>query len=620
MCGFTGFITSNKEFSNYNLVEILKKMNNSLIHRGPNDGNEIVLNDHNLFMAFRRLSILDLSDYAMQPMISTNKNFIMTFNGEIYNFKELNNKFLNNKYQNTSDTKVLIELFSALGVYKTLDYIEGMFSISLYDISNKILYLIRDKVGKKPLYYHKNNNIFIWGSELKSLNKNPLFEKKIDNMNLSNFLRLGYIPGEQCIYQNSNKVEAGCLIEFKNNKITKKKYSKIEPEFSSIKKYSDEENINFFHQELSNSVKKRLISDVPIGSFLSGGIDSTLITSIMASHKSNIDTFTIGFDDLEFDESQKSKNVANVLGTNHNEMIIQKKDYLDIIPSLSNVYDEPFSDSSQIPTMLVSKLAKSKVTVALSGDGGDELFCGYNRYILLEKYFKYYLKFPALIRKNLLNLLLKILKYNKTLFNLSSDQHQKIENLSNINNTEELYSHLISAPTFSDKIFKNSFNFYKLYFEKNIDPLAFMQKNDYKYYLPDDILTKVDRASMNYSLEVRCPFLDDNIVKNICKISKNQKFKNNKSKWILREILKKYINPKIIEDKKRGFGIPLENLLRNELKEWVIDNVMSKKNEFEYFNYKEIQKILDQHFSGEVNNHFLIWNLSILHSWKNNWS
>ena len=616
MCGLVGYIEYKNTIEHSS--NIIETMANSISHRGPDLGESYINRSHSLFMGFRRLSILDLSSYANQPIISENKKFVMMFNGEIYNFKSLNKKYLNNIYKNTSDTKILIELFSKIGIENTLDQIEGMFAISLYSFEDRTLYLVRDKFGKKPMYYYDDKDIFIWGSELKAFHQHPNFKKEINFNQLYPYVKMGYFVGDNSIYKKTFKLKPGHLLIRKNNTNSIVKYSKIKPTFDNKEKFDDNFISNYFDELLTNAVNKRLVSDVPIGCFLSGGIDSTLVTAIMSKLKNNIDTFTIGFEQQDYNEAIKAKKVSNFLGTNHTEIIITKNDYLNIVPNLSKIYDEPFADSSQIPTLLVSELARSKVTVALSGDGGDELFCGYNRYILYQKYFKYFFKIPNKLRKNFISGINKI--FGLTNFNLSEDQISKINTLGDIINLEDFYNHMLSAPTFEDTIIKGDNSFKKINLLKGKKDLSFLQINDFNIYLPDDILVKVDRASMYNSLEVRCPYLDDKIVSNIDKINVNQKIKNNQSKWVLRSILKKYIDPKIIEDKKRGFGIPLNQLIKKELKPWVIDTITSKSNNFENLDYSKINMILNEHFNEKRNHHFLIWNLAMLHAWKERWN
>ena len=546
-------------------------------------------------------------------MISKSKRFVICYNGEIYNSKNLQ-KLLKTKLRGHSDTEIILELFEKFGLENVLDKLIGMFAFALYDRKLKKLFLCRDRIGKKPLFWSKINDNFIFSSELKSLMCFPGFKKNLNRDAISNFLRHGYIPSPNSIFQNTFKLQPGKILT-----IDQKKF------FPQIKSFWSLENIvknrsliNIGNSEiiknldnlLTDSVSRRMIADVPVGSFLSGGIDSSVVTAIMQKvSKRKVNTFSIGFREDSYDEANFAKKIAEKLGTNHTEVYLDSKEAQNVIPLIPKFYDEPFGDSSQIPTYLVSKIARKSVKVALSGDGGDELFLGYNRYIMANQ-FKWIFSLPIPIKKTLIYLI-KFLtpnqwnKLNSLISNkiLPPQIGDKLYKLSKImtGDKNDFYRHLISSWDNPNNvvldgneekglIWNNDFDSYIDDFSEKLKLI------DSLTYLPDDILTKVDRASMAVSLEVRTPILDHRIIEFSWNLNKNLMLKGNKGKWILRQVLKNYLPESYYERPKMGFGVPINNWLRKDLKQWA-EYLFSDKifNKYEIFRKEEVLKKWKEH-------------------------
>ena len=638
MCGFAGFLSNNNFDKNTN-IDILKDMSNEIIYRGPDDFGIFYDNENRIGLSHRRLAILDLTEAGKQPMKSKNSKYIMVFNGEIYNHLELRSllkiKNYSISWNGHSDTETLLELFSIFGINESLKLCVGMFSFALWDTEHKELILGRDRFGEKPIYYgwqkNLNNSSFIFGSDLKSLKKNPSFENIIDTECIQLFMQYSYIPTPKSIYKNIFKLKPGTTL-----KVSIKESNPVITSYWSVEDTIKNSKNNLFAGDLpeailelenllKTSVKNQMIADVPVGAFLSGGVDSSLIVALMQlQSKSKIKTFTIGFKDSLFNEANYAKDIAKHLDTDHNEIFLSSSDAINLIPSLSSIYSEPFGDSSQIPTILVSKFAKTQVTVSLSGDAGDELFAGYNRYLLLNKYLKYFNKFPFLFNKHTKNLVNYIPSsfYNSLNFfttNSKVDYSHKIKKAATLfeeNNTLNAYSKIITHWS-TEQIVKN-YN-YTAIISKPIDTLSNIENmmyNDTNNYLLDDILTKVDRASMSVSLESRIPFLDHRVFEFAWKLPIEMKIYKNEQKYILKEILNKYVPNNLYERPKMGFGIPLENWLKGPLREWCEDLLNESKIEQDgYLNSKLIKKTWNDFTQSKNNHQYRIWNVLMFQSW-----
>ena len=639
MCGFAGFIDT-KSFSE----NILYRMTEVLNHRGPDDRGIWINKDIGIGFAHTRLAILDVSQAGKQPMESRSGRYVIIFNGEIYNHLELRkeveykNNLQKNNWLGYSDTETLLATIETWGIEETLKKLNGMFAFAIYDKKNQNLILARDRIGEKPLYYGWQNNTFLFASELKAIKEHPNFDNEINENIIPLYLKYNYIPEPYSIYKNIYKLKPGSFITIlcnnKSKNIEEKDYwSLINNSYSNnISKITDREAINEFEILIQNSVSKQKLSDVPIGSFLSGGIDSSLITAIMQSQSRNpINTFTIGFNDKNYDESYYANKIAKHLGTNHNQWIVEPTDVFSMIPSLSEIYDEPFADSSQIPTYLVSKFAKKKVTVCLSGDAGDELFGGYNRYIWLSKIHS----IPIPIR-NILSFSINRLSptvWSKILnsfnpitpkkfkINMPGDRLHKLGNLLKTSSYEDTYNNFVSTwnnpkdVLINNKLLTGSESYWKD-FDFIKDHKMRMMILDILNYLPNDILCKLDRAAMSNSLETRVPFLDINVINFSMNLPLNMKIRNNKGKWIVRKLLNKYVPKKLFDRPKMGFGIPIDNWLRHDLKEWASDLINQKNGiNHDYFDRNTIKMMWNEHLSGKNNWQYHLWNILSFDSW-----
>lgn len=608
MCGIAGFYSSKYLFEQ----DEIKQMAKAIAHRGPNAEGYFV--DNSIALAHKRLSIIDLSENANQPMYTQNKELVMVFNGEIYNFKELANQLsVNTK----SDTEVLLKAFEKWGV-EFVHHLNGMFAIAIYNCKNKKLYLFRDRMGIKPLFYYYKNGQLAFASELKALLKLKYLQKNktIDNKFVSTFLKVGYIPEPYTIYENIYKFPKGNYAVFEHEKLTITPYWQLHKQIKSTVISNENEAKQQLKELLQDAVKYRLVSDVPYGTFLSGGIDSSLVSAMAQSvNNQQIKTFSIGFAENKFNETNYARKVAEHIQSNHFEYILTQKDAINILPDMFEYYDEPFADTSAIPTMLVSKMAKQQVSMTLSGDGGDELFHGYGAYKWAERLSK-----PIL--KNNRKIIASILKHG-------SSKYKRIAHLFNFDDAENINQHIFSQEQyfFSNKelnrLLKNKFaDKYNLGINNNLQnrKLTAAEQQamfDLNYYLPDDLLVKIDRATMRYALETRVPILDHRVVEFAINLHPNLKNKNNESKYLLKQVLYDFVPKELFARPKWGFSIPLEKWLKNELR-FLIDDYLSEKivNDAQFVNYNELEKIKKQFLQGS--NHYLynrIWLLICLHKW-----
>ena len=644
MCGIVGFLDKNLNIEVSS--KILTKMANSISHRGPDHLGVWIDPRSSVGLAHRRLSILDLSRYGDQPMHSKYGRYAIVFNGEIYNHqqirKDLNLEFSSIKWKGSSDTETLLAAIELKGIEKTLSMCVGMFAFAFWDKQNKELILARDRFGEKPLYYGWQNNIFFFGSELKALKAHPSFKANIDENSLSLYTRHNFIPAPYSIYKDIKKLTQGCYLkvslkDYKQSIFTY--WSSIEEIKKSKKKMfvgSVNEAIEQLNFLLRRSVSEQMIADVPLGAFLSGGIDSSTIVALMQSQSRHpIKTFSIGFSNKNYNEAEYAKKIANYLGCQHTELYVTPNHCLETIPKLHNIFDEPFADISQIPTYLVASLAKKNVKVALSGDAGDEIFGGYDRYKFTEGLWKKLLIAPAPLRNFLSHMinkispssLEKIIQYLKFVIpqanNWSNISHkiQKTAGILSSNSLKDLHYSLLSNWGISSDIVMNSKepptfftdNFSKLGDFKESEAMMIL---DTLMYLPDDILCKVDRSSMANSLETRVPFLDHRIYEFAWTLPHNLKLNKNDTKWILRKVLDKYIPKNLIERPKMGFGLEIENWLRGPLKDWAEDllNDSTIKNDG-YFNSKLIKDRWEEHKNGTKNWHVSLWGILMFQQW-----
>lgn len=619
MCGIAGFLSSQNVFS----IDNLKEMTNILSHRGP-DAEGFYYNGF-VGLGHRRLSVLDLSSRANQPMYSHNNRYLMVYNGEVYNYKEIAANLKKNspawksqKFNTSSDTEIILEAFSEYGC-DFIHQLNGMFAIAIYDTENEELFLFRDRLGIKPLYYYWDEKNIAFASELKSLTSISNIPKKINYVAIRDFLHLGYIPAPSSIYQNINKLEAGSYIKISKSILSKYKYWDIKKKIKDTVESDLKKSIVQLSDLLITSVQYQLESDVPSGIFLSGGIDSSLIAAhavLLSSVKVN--TFSIGFEENKVDESKHARIIANYLKTSHHEFIVSHKDALSVIDKALSIYDEPFADSSSIPTLLISELAKKHVTVTLSGEGGDELFMGYGSYMWANRLNNPFIKmFRKLTSEIFLHLpsrykrVARLLDYpsERRIENHIFSQEQYLFSESEINILlEKEYNPL---HTELDLVIYNYLNG-----GRKLLPMELQALFDLQYYLPDDLLTKIDRASMQFSLETRVPYLDHRIVEFALNLSPHLKYKKGISKYILKEILYNHIPKKLFERPKQGFSIPLNKWLRNELR-YLIEDYLSERiiNNYGIVKYELVKELKKRFFSGDDYLFNRIWLLIVLHKW-----
>lgn len=612
MCGICGFI-SKKNISRENLIE----MNNTMYHRGPDDSGEVVFksDDFNIGLAHRRLSILDLTSAGHQPMLSKDKNIMVVFNGEIYNYNEIK-KVLDYDFTSSCDTEVIIAAYLKWGI-SCIEKFNGMFAIAIYDKTLNKLFLCRDRIGKKPLYYWIDGCNIVFASELKPIMKLDSFIPLIDKTAVSKFMYYQYIPAPQTIFKNVYKVEPGEIVSFQKGKIEKCKYWNVIKNLTTSKlQYEDAKQV--LKQMLLESCKKRMISDVPLGVFLSGGIDSSLVAALMQSISSvPIKTFSIGFNEKDLNEADRAKLIAKHLGTSHKELYLDDATLISFLDNLPYYYDEPFSDDSQIATMAVAKLAKKDVTVALSGDGGDELFCGYANYksflegkllriiiIIISNIFKYTgLKNIKSLRKHLpdsINLYINSYKKeSKTQFAVGFYQ--------------EIFNKLLDSSTSSNLYYNEAFTNNDVFNRMLLDQIT---------YLPSDILCKVDRASMRYSLETRCPLLDYEVVEFANSLPFSYKYKDKIQKRILKDLAYDFIPKELLDIPKKGFGIPTKKLLLREKEKIFYYADIKRLKEQGLFNPEPMNKFINDYFGNTLGQYFknvnptnIVWSFYILQMW-----
>lgn len=590
MCGICGVIT--------NGVPVMKReiqqMTDTLKHRGPDDCGYFL----NATVAFghRRLSIIDLSQNGRQPMTNENATVQLVFNGEIYNFPEIRKELAqkNHRFKSSSDSEVIVHAYEEWGT-ECFSRFNGMFAIAIFDENKKELILARDRIGKKPLYYYLNEKNLLFGSELKALQKSNYFQKNISLAGFQLYIQFGYIPGLYTIFENTWKLPAASYLRFKDGKIYIEKYWNLSNHLNPS--ISENQAIERAEELLRDSVRYRLISDVPIGFFLSGGIDSTIVTAIASRMTDKVKTFTIGVDDARYNEANFAREIAHYLGTDHTEYYVTEKDFLNFIPESVHYFDEPFADSSLLPTFYVSKLTRQAVKVALSGDGGDEIFGGYPKYkqIRVAQYLKY---FPKASRK----------VFAKIINKIPNDSIKKSSEALQFNHTDELLlwmtsiwkpnelGNLLSFPMAEINdipIYKN----YGYYSEN--DPVLKMMRIDLQMYLCEDIMVKVDRTSMANSLETRAPMLDFHFVEFMNSLPLSIRMKRNQPKYLIKKLLSKYVPQQLWDRPKRGFSIPVASWLRHELNDFFNDYVNEKKiKEIGLLNWNSLSKFIDANMNN----------------------
>ena len=642
MCGFVGYLGGKKHLSKqYGEVQ-LQRMADSIISRGPDDAGYWSDPEKHIGLGHRRLSIVDLSLAGHQPMLSASGRYVIAFNGEIYNHSQLREK-LNSfevawTWRGHSDTETLLAGFDYWGVQETIEMAIGMFAFALWDKQEQVLILGRDRIGEKPLYYGWLGDTFLFGSELKALKQHPAFNAGINRDAITLLLRHNYIPAPYSIYQGISKLEPGHLLAVSVSSPKPKVWSYwsasdiaergVRNPFSG----SPDEAVDKLEYLVMDAIGKQMMADVPLGAFLSGGIDSSTVVAVMQAQSTRpVKTFTIGFDEEGYNEAEHAKVIARHLGTEHTELYVTPKEAMSIIPRLPTLYSEPFSDSSQIPTFLVSQLAKRHVTVSLSGDAGDELFCGYNRYQMTNYLWKRLAMLPASLRaiaaKGVTSLspqgwnnLAKCIPGAQRFNNVGDKLHKGAGVLAS-RSVDELYLGLVSHHRDPSALVRGGQEPATLLTDNapdfpGLSDVQRMMALDQSTYLPDDILVKVDRAAMGVSLETRVPFLDHRIVEFAWSLPQSIKLRNGQSKWPLRQLLYRHVPRELIDRPKMGFGVPLHDWLRGPLRDWVEALLNENRlNQEGYFEPELIQKLWSEHLTGKRNWAYLLWDVLMFQAW-----
>jgi asparagine synthase (glutamine-hydrolysing) len=632
MCGISGFVDFKKKTDR----DVLETMNRMLLHRGP-DGEGYGMYDHQhatIGLGHRRLSIIDLTQGGSQPQVFNGLH--ITYNGEVYNYAEIKTllKQKGHIFHSHSDTEVILHAYKEWGK-DCLQHFIGMFAFVIYDETSGKIFACRDRAGVKPLFYYWKNDVFLFASELKAIMQHPSFEKEIDLNAASAYMQFGYVPAPHCIFKNTFKLNAGYHLELNitNKSLTNTQYWNVYDQYNKpTLKIDLPQAIEETEKLLTNAFQYRMVSDVPVGVFLSGGYDSSCVTALLQKNNTEqIKTFTIGFSDSGLNEAPHAKVIAHHLGTDHTEYYCTQKEALEIVPQLPFFYDEPFADSSAIPTTLVSKIAREKVTVALSADAGDEIFAGYNRYDYLMKYGRQLEKIPTVIRKTAAAFMNAVPSSAYPVLNKNYQFHSRYEKLkAGLNNPDEHNILLTLTKQMTDNdvnvLFKNSNNKLVSAFDSKElkdefhSTLSYAMAIDYQTYLADDILQKVDRAGMCVSLEGREPFLDHRIIEWAAQLPMDFKYRNGSKKFIIKEIVHKYIPKEMLDRPKMGFAIPVEDWLKNDLKEFVdkyLDEAFIEKQNI--FNNKEIQRIRKSFYNGQTERAEKIWYILMFQMWYDKW-
>lgn len=625
------------------MYAVAARMADAVRHRGPDSAGVWVDEEARIGLAHRRLSILDLSPAGHQPMVSASGRYVIAFNGEIYNHLELRQRLQGTaEWRGRSDTETLLAGFDTWGFDATLRNIVGMFAIALWDRLERVLYLARDRMGEKPLYYGWQSGMFLFGSELKALTAHPLFNAEINRDALTLFLRHNAIPAPYSIYRGIHKLPPGTFLQVQTGRMDARPIaywsarSAAEAGQRNLFCGSDAEAAVELERMLGQAVGGQMVADVPLGAFLSGGIDSSTVVALMQAQSARpVKTFTIGFNEAGYDEAQHASAVARHLGTEHTEFYVTPQDALAVIPSLPDIYDEPFADSSQVPTYLVSRLARSHVTVSLSGDGGDELFGGYNRYFWARDIWRKLGWVPRPLRAALAGALTTLppaawdtvmqklgrwLPASLRYANPGDKLHKAAEILA-VRSPEEIYLGLVSHWKQPARLVPNSQEPITLL----ADPAHRAELPDFEHrmmlldtvtYLPDDILTKVDRAAMAVSLESRVPLLDHRVVEFAWTLPLAMKIRNGQGKWLLRQVLYRHVPQALMERPKMGFGVPIGHWLRGPLRGWAEDLLGESRLQREgFFRPALIRQKWNEQLSGRRNWQYHLWDVLMFQAW-----
>ncbi|CAN5171427.1 asparagine synthase (glutamine-hydrolyzing) [soil metagenome] len=640
MCGVAGMIDARLIGEAEQLQLQARAMGRAIAHRGP-DGEGVWIDaDAGLALSHRRLAIIDLSPAGAQPMVSSDERWVICYNGEIYNAEDMRRdpELSSIAWRGHSDTEVILESIARRGIDRTIDDINGMFAIALWDRKTRSLHLVRDRLGIKPLFLSIDGGRILFASELKALHAAGI-SRNIDASSVASFLRFGYVPTPHSIYRNVEKIAPGEIVTVRDGKVTRRQYwSALNAARNGVASQlvlSDDEAVEQLTALLQDAVSRQMLSDVPLGAFLSGGIDSSAVVAFMVrAGRGPVRTFSIGFPEFGFDESKDAAAVARHLGTEHTELIVSAADALAVVPHLAEMYDEPFADSSQIPTHLVSKLTREHVIVALSGDGGDELFAGYNRYRLADGMWRQLSMLPRGLRRGIGGVLNSIpMPVVDGIANLlpsrfvppqAADKLRKFANVMPLGQ-DEIYLRLVSQcenPGALSPLAPEHEPWPQALREGTELPtfLDRMQLLDTVTYLPDDILQKVDRASMAVALEARPPLLDHRVMEFAWQLPARFKIRNGESKWLLRRVAEQYVPRELLDRPKMGFGIPLAAWLRGPLRDWAEGMLDPRTFGGNLIDPVPVQRLWTEHLSGRRNWAYALWTVLMFEAWRRRWA
>jgi asparagine synthase (glutamine-hydrolysing) len=653
MCGFAGLIDASGRTSRDKLCTAVQSMADAVRHRGPDDAGAWIDDTAGVALGFRRLSILELSEAGRQPMASHDGRFVLVFNGEIYNHSELRAELNGHqRWAGHSDTETLLECFAAWGVNKTLERTVGMFALAVWNRQERLLYLARDRFGEKPLYYGWSNHAFVFGSELQALRRYPGFSNPIDRDALALYMQYCCVPAPYSIYRDVYKLQPGCVLSLsagaaavtpgaalfapqRRDGLTLDRYwslTDIAHRGVAAPLVDDGEATDRLEAALADAVRLQSIADVPLGAFLSGGIDSSTIVALMQVQSTRkVQTFTIGFEEADFNEATHARAVAAHLGTDHTELYVSPQQARDVIPRLPDLYSEPFADSSQIPTHLVSQMARRHVTVALSGDGGDELFGGYVRQQWAPRIWNRMKWLPRPARRAVAAAIQVIsiptwdrlgsALAGRSVGRLGNKAHKFAYRMGRVNGVDDLYRVLVTTWPFESGVVPQA-RPVPTVLNGAIDPARPLEPGqrmmfwDALTYLPDDILHKVDRAAMGVSLETRAPFLDHRVAELAWRLPLHMKIRNGQGKWILRQVLSRHVPDELVERPKTGFAIPIEAWLRGPLRDWA-ETLLAESTlrSGGFFNAVPIRRKWAEHLSGKRNWENELWCVLMFQAW-----